>query len=75
MLSKVISGGQTGVDCAALRAAAACGVERGGWCPPGRESEDGPIPAGPAAERARDKFVSRRQQLREGGYVRPPIAA
>lgn len=33
MLSKVISGGQTGVDCAALRAAAACGVERGGWCP------------------------------------------
>jgi hypothetical protein len=44
-LSRVISGGQTGVDQAALRAALACGVARGGWCPPGRESEAGPIPA------------------------------
>jgi len=44
-LSKVISGGQTGVDQAALRAARACGLARGGWCPPGRESETGPIPA------------------------------
>jgi hypothetical protein len=43
-LAKVISGGQTGVDLAALRAALACGLERGGWCPPGRESEAGPIP-------------------------------
>lgn len=45
MLTKVISGGQTGVDQAALRAARACGIARGGWCPPGRESEAGPIPA------------------------------
>jgi hypothetical protein len=37
-LTKVISGGQTGVDQAALLAAI------GGWCPPGRESEAGPIP-------------------------------
>jgi hypothetical protein len=44
MLSKVISGGQTGVDQAALRAARVCGIERGGWCPPGRRSEAGPIP-------------------------------
>ena len=44
-LRKVISGGQTGVDQAALRAAKDCGVEIGGWCPPGRVSEDGPIPA------------------------------
>lgn len=43
-LRKVISGGQTGVDQAALRAAEACGLEIGGWCPPGRESEAGPIP-------------------------------
>lgn len=43
-LAKVISGGQTGVDQAALRAAQACGLAVGGWCPPGRESEDGPIP-------------------------------
>src|ERR1044072_8521121 len=41
---KVISGGQTGVDQAALRAAEACGLEIGGWCPPGPESEDGAIP-------------------------------
>lgn len=44
-LRKVISGGQTGVDQAALRAAQACGIAIGGWCPPGRESEAGPIPA------------------------------
>ena len=42
---RVISGGQTGVDRAALEAAEASGLERGGWGPPGRESETGPIPA------------------------------
>lgn len=40
---KIISGGQTGVDRAALRAAISLGIQHGGWCPPGRESEDGPI--------------------------------
>jgi len=44
-LQKVISGGQTGVDQAALRAANECGLEIGGWCPPGRECETGVIPA------------------------------
>ena len=43
-LISVISGGQTGVDRAALRAARTCGFECGGWCPPGRESESGVIP-------------------------------
>ena len=43
-LTKVISGGQTGVDQAALRAARDCGLEIGGWCPPGRECEAGVIP-------------------------------
>jgi len=42
---RVISGGQRGVDRAALEAAEASGLERGGWCPPGRASETGPIPA------------------------------
>ncbi len=37
------SGGQTGVDRAALDAALALGVPVGGWCPQGRRSEDGPI--------------------------------
>jgi hypothetical protein len=44
-LTKVISGGQTGVDQAALRAARDSGLEIGGWCPPGRVCEDGVIPA------------------------------
>ena len=39
------SGGQTGVDRAALDAALAAGVPVGGWCPRGRRAEDGPIPA------------------------------
>ena len=40
---KVISGGQTGADRAALDAAIACGIPHGGWCPKGRRAEDGPI--------------------------------
>ena len=40
---RVISGGQTGVDRAALDAALACGLEIGGWCPSGRRAEDGRI--------------------------------
>jgi len=40
---KIISGGQTGADRAALDAAIACGVPHGGWCPKGRLAEDGPI--------------------------------
>lgn len=43
-LTKVISGGQTGVDQGALRAAIDFGLDVGGWCPPGRLSESGPIP-------------------------------
>jgi hypothetical protein len=40
---KVVSGGQTGVDRAALDAALAAGLPVGGWCPRGRRAEDGPI--------------------------------
>jgi hypothetical protein len=43
-IRKVISGGQTGVDQAALRAAQDCGLDVGGWCPPGRLCEAGVIP-------------------------------
>ncbi len=43
-LRKIISGGQTGVDRAALNVAMALGIEHGGWCPLGRLAEDGFIP-------------------------------
>lgn len=43
-LEKVISGGQTGVDRAALDAALEAEVPVGGWCPRGRRAEDGSIP-------------------------------
>ncbi|MCP3668843.1 MAG: molybdenum cofactor carrier [Gammaproteobacteria bacterium] len=44
-LQKVISGGQTGVDRAALDVALQLGLSCGGWCPKGRLAEDGEIAA------------------------------
>lgn len=41
----IVSGGQTGADRAALDWAIANGVGHGGWCPKGRKTEDGPLPA------------------------------
>ncbi len=43
MIEKVVSGGQTGVDRAALDIALKLGVPCGGWCPRGRRAEDGPL--------------------------------
>ncbi|MBL1377281.1 putative molybdenum carrier protein [Zobellella iuensis] len=45
ILQKIISGGQTGADRAALDAAMAAGFPAGGYCPSGRRAEDGPIDA------------------------------
>ncbi|BBF92481.1 YpsA SLOG family protein [Blastochloris tepida] len=42
----VRSGGQTGVDRAALDAALACGLTYEGWCPRGGWAEDLPAPPG-----------------------------
>src|SRR5688572_5021537 len=39
---KIISGGQSGVDRAALDVAVALGVDYGGWCPKGGWAEDYP---------------------------------
>jgi len=43
VLEKIVSGGQTGVDRAALDAALVLSVPCGGWCPKGRLAEDGAI--------------------------------
>jgi hypothetical protein len=43
---KIISGGQTGVDRAALDVAIERGMEWGGWCPKGGWAEDFTIPPG-----------------------------
>lgn len=45
LLKRIVSGGQTGVDRAALDIAIELGIEHGGWCPKGRIAEDGRIPA------------------------------
>lgn len=42
---KIVSGGQTGVDRAALDVALELGMECGGWCPAGRQAEDGTLDA------------------------------
>ena len=40
-ISKIVSGGQTGVDRAALDWALENDIPHGGWCPRGRRAEDG----------------------------------
>jgi len=42
-IEKIISGGQTGVDRAALDTALQRDMACGGWCPKGRRAEDGRI--------------------------------
>ncbi len=44
-ITTLISGGQTGVDRAALDVALELGLACGGWCPRGRRAEDGRIPS------------------------------
>ncbi|MBU0966840.1 MAG: putative molybdenum carrier protein [Proteobacteria bacterium] len=43
MLTKIISGGQTGADQAALDIAIKLNIPYGGWIPKGRLTEDGPL--------------------------------
>jgi Circularly permutated YpsA SLOG family len=55
---KIISGGQTGVDRAALDVALKDGIDCGGWCPAGRLDEFGKIP---------DHYPI--QELQDGGFT------
>jgi hypothetical protein len=55
---KIISGGQTGVDRAALDVALRHGIECGGWCPARRLDEFGKVP---------DRYPV--QELRNGGFT------
>jgi hypothetical protein len=59
-LRKIVSGGQTGVDRAALDAAQAYDLPVGGWCPHGRRAEDGAIPGRyPLKETPSDAYEQR----------------
>jgi hypothetical protein len=45
MMDKIISGGQTGADQAALDVAVKYNIPHGGWIPMGRRTEAGPLPS------------------------------
>jgi len=60
---RVISGGQTGADRAALDAALDAGLPCGGWCPKGRRAEDGRVPDRyPLRELGSPKYRARTRQ-------------
>ncbi len=62
MITKLISGGQTGADRGGLDAAIHCDLPHGDWCPKGRRAEDGVIPAEyHLTERLTDKYLPRTQ--------------
>ncbi len=63
LVQRIVSGGQTGVDRAALDVALATGLDCGGWCPRGRRAEDGRIPERyPLAETDSASYRSRTKQ-------------
>jgi hypothetical protein len=43
-ITRIVSGGQTGADRAALDFAMRHDIDHGGWVPKGRKAEDGPLP-------------------------------
>jgi hypothetical protein len=71
IIARLVSGGQTGVDRAALDVALALGIPCGGWCPKGRRAEDGRIPDRyPLTEtRARDNATRTRWNVRDSDFT------
>lgn len=61
LLSRIISGGQTGADRAALDIAIANNIPYGGWCPKGGWAEDFPDPPGLLAAYPHLRETSSRQ--------------
>jgi hypothetical protein len=45
-ITRIVTGGQTGADRAALEVAIELGIDYGGWCPAGGWAEDYPQPPG-----------------------------
>lgn len=63
MIKKIVSGGQTGADQAALDLAIKLGFPHGGWIPKGRITENGPLPERyHLQEMADDSYSSRTRQ-------------
>lgn len=59
-IERIVSGGQTGVDRAALDIALKLGIPCGGWCPAGRRAEDGRIARiYPLQETPSDEYAER----------------
>ena len=60
MITKIVSGGQTGADRGGLDAAIHCEIPYGGWCPRERKAEDGVIPQEyQLAERSSGDYLTR----------------
>ncbi len=62
-MTRILSGGQTGVDRAGLEVALALGLGAGGWCPRGRRAEDGRIPDRYPLREAPGRAYSERTRL------------
>ena len=69
---KIISGGQTGIDRAALDVALKSGIECGGWCPAGRLDEFGKIPDRYPLKELEQRDKAGRSPDRPGGLETVP---
>lgn len=62
LVHQIITGGQTGVDRAAMDFALEHDIPLGGWCPKGRTAEDGVLdPKYPLRETPSEQYVQRTQ--------------
>ncbi|MBT8358098.1 MAG: hypothetical protein HKO79_05910 [Desulfobacterales bacterium] len=62
MIKKIISGGQTGADQAAIDLAIKLGIPYGGWLPKGRKTEKGPLPEKYLLQELPERSYSKRTQ-------------